>query len=105
MENRKYEMTNITMEFEERTLYRIRALKNFRNVKAGDLGGWVSNEYNLSQYGDCWIYNEAKCMDGASMYNNSCMYENAVMYDNSALHGYGELYDDAILQGDEEKWM
>ena len=115
--NKKYELTDITMEFKGRTLYRIRALKDFKDVEAGDLGGWVSNENNLSQEGDCWIYNEAKCMDSAMMYTDSKMYDNAEMhdcsqmygntrmYDNSALHGYGELYDDAILQGDEEKWM
>ena len=91
--NKKYEITNITMVFEGRTLYRIIALKNFSDVKAGELGGWVSNEYNLSQYGDCWIYNEAKCMDGASMYNNSCMYENAVMYDNAI------MYDNSMMFG------
>ena len=42
--SRKYELTNITMEFEGRTLYRIRALKDFADVKTGDLGGWVSSE-------------------------------------------------------------
>ena len=93
MENRKYEMTNITMEFEERTLYRIRALKNFRNVKAGDLGGWVSGEYNLSQEGECWIYDEAKCMDNARMYHNSAMYNNAVMCDFSEIHGCSEMHN------------
>ena len=93
MENRKYEMTNITMEFEERTLYRIRALKNFRNVKAGDLGGWVSGKHNLSQEGDCWIYDEAKCMDNARMYHNSAMYNNAVMCDFSEMHGCSEMHN------------
>ena len=93
MENRKYEMTNITMEFEERTLYRIRALKNFRNVKAGDLGGWVSGKYNLSQEGECWIYDEAKCMDNARMYHNSAMYNNAVMCDFSEMHGCSEMHN------------
>ena len=68
MGNRKFELTNITMEFKGRTLYRIRALKNFKDVEAGDLGGWVSNENNLSQEGWCWIYNEAKCMDNAKIY-------------------------------------
>ena len=34
MENRKYGLTNITMEFGRRTLYRIIALKNFADVKA-----------------------------------------------------------------------
>ena len=93
MENRKYEMTNITMEFEERTLYRIRALKNFRNVKAGDLGGWVSGKHNLSQEGECWIYDEAKCMDNARMYHNSAMYNNAVMCDFSEMHGCSEMHN------------
>ena len=93
MENRKYEMTNITMEFEERTLYRIRALKDFRNVKAGDLGGWVSDKYNLSQEGDCWIYDEAKCMDNARMYHNSAMYNNSVMCDFSEMHGCSEMHN------------
>ena len=93
MENRKYEITDITMEFEERTLYRIRALKNFRNVKAGDLGGWVSGKHNLSQEGDCWIYDEAKCMDNARMYHNSAMYNNAVMCDFSEMHGCSEMHN------------
>ena len=93
MENRKYEMTNITMEFEERTLYRIRALKNFRNVKAGELGGWVSGKHNLSQEGECWIYNEAKCMDNARMYHNSTMYNNSVMCDFSEMHGRSEMHN------------
>ena len=93
MENRKYEMTNITMEFEERTLYRVRALKNFRNVKAGDLGGWVSGKHNLSQEGECWIYDEAKCMDNARMYHNSAMYNNAVMCDFSEMHGCSEMHN------------
>ena len=93
MENRKYEITDITIEFEERTLYRIRALKNFRNVKAGDLGGWVSGKHNLSQEGDCWIYDEAKCMDNARMYHNSAMYNNAVMCDFSEMHGCSEMHN------------
>ena len=101
MENRKYEMTNITMEFEERTLYRIRALKNFRNVKAGDLGGWVSGKHNLSQEGDCWIYDEAKCMDNARMYHNSAMYNNAVMLDNSKMFENSRMYRDSRLKNKE----
>ena len=95
MENRKYELTNITMEYEGRTLYRIRALKDFLNVEEGDLGGWVSNEDNLSQEGNCWIYDEAKCMDNARMYDNSCMYDNSEMRGNSKMHNYSEMHDNS----------
>ena len=93
MENKKYELTDITMTYEGRTLYRIRALKDFSDVKAGDLGGWVSGKYNLSQEGECWIYDEAKCMDNARMYHNSAMYNNAVMCDFSEMHGCSEMHN------------
>lgn len=41
-------------------LFRIRATKDFEDVKIGDFGGFVQNESNLSQEGDCWIYDEAR---------------------------------------------
>ena len=93
MENRKYELTDITMTYKGRTLYRIRALKDFSDVKKGDLGGWVSNEYNLSQYSNCWIYNEAKCLDDSRIYDNGIMYDNSIMFDNSEMHGDCIMYD------------
>lgn len=102
MENRKYELTNITMKFKERTLYRIRALKDFSDVKAGDLGGWVSSEYNLSQYGNCWIYNNAKCMDSSRIYDNSAMYDNAVMCNSSKMHDFSAMFDDSEMRGKSE---
>ena len=99
MENRKYELTDITMTYKGRTLYRIRALKDFSDVKKGDLGGWVSNEYNLSQYSDCWIYDEAKCMDSAMMYTDSKMYDNAEMHDNSKKYGNSIMYGNSMMCG------
>ena len=103
MGSRKYELTNISMEFGIKTLYRIRALKDFSDVKVGDLGGWVQSEDNLSQKGECWIYDEAKCMDNARMYDDSCMYGYSEMYDSSRMHGdskmhnYSEMHDYSIM--------
>lgn len=48
---KKYELTDKTMEINNRTLFRIRALRDFGNVKAGDLGGFVETEDNLSHEG------------------------------------------------------
>ena len=45
---------------EENGLWRIRACKDFGDVKKGDFGGLVESEDNLSQYGECWIYEGAK---------------------------------------------
>ena len=42
------------------TLYRIRALKSFGDVRTGDIGGFVQFEANLSQEGDCWVYGDSR---------------------------------------------
>lgn len=62
----KYELTKETKNVGCIILYRIKALRDFDVVKAGDLGGWVESESNLSQddtcwvSGDAWVYGEAK---------------------------------------------
>ena len=63
------------------TLYRIRALKDFGNVKAGTLGGFVGSERNLSHEGTCWIADEAQA------------YDEAVISDDAQLYGRGRVYD------------
>jgi hypothetical protein len=54
---KKYEMTDETKIVDGHTLHRIRALVDIprRGVKAGDLGGWIESEGNLSQYDSEWI--------------------------------------------------
>jgi len=44
MNNKKYELTDETKELQGKTLHRIKALKDFGNVRAGDLGGWIERE-------------------------------------------------------------
>ena len=63
--NKKYELTNETKEFLGRTLHRIRALKDFGNVKIGDLGGWIEKEENLSHDDLCWVHDSALVGDNA----------------------------------------
>ena len=67
---KKYELTNEELKVIDDDIspygmystivYRIRALKDFGDVKAGDLGGYVNSEENLSHEGNCWIYDDAK---------------------------------------------
>ena len=55
MNEKKYEITNIAHP-RYPWLHRIRALRDVReDVHAGDLGGFVQSEENLSQEGQCWI--------------------------------------------------
>ena len=93
MTNKYTILKNKSIEHEGRTLYRIQALKDFGNVKAGDLGGWVEKESNLSQEGLCWIYDEGK------VFGNAKVFENAWVYDNAQVSGYAEAYGDAEVFG------
>lgn len=52
-------------------LYRIQAVKDFGDVKAGDKGGWVSGYHNLSQQGNCWIYDDACACDDSQVYGDA----------------------------------
>ena len=84
---KKYKLSNNTIKYKGITLHRIEALKNFGDVKAGDLGGFVESENNLSQDGNCWIYddskvcNRAKVLDNAALYDSASIYENAIICD------------------------
>ena len=50
-----------TLEIDNRTLYRIRALRS------GAVGGFVECESNLSQTGDSWIGDDAMVYGGAQV--------------------------------------
>ena len=65
---KKYKLTNEIINVDGYTFYRIEALRDFSDVKKGDKGGFVENEENLSQNGDCWVYNNAKVFDNAKVY-------------------------------------
>ena len=64
---KKYELTGETKEIGGVTLHRIRALVDIpgNDVKAGDLGGWIEVERNLSQKGAAWVADEARVMGEA----------------------------------------
>lgn len=72
------------------TLYRIEALKDFYNVRKGDKGGYIQAEWNLSQSGNCWVYDEA------------CVWQDAVVSENATIRDEAKVYGDAIVRGDSE---
>ena len=72
---KKYEITNESINFRGVKLFRIRALQDFRDVKAGDLGGYIEKEENLSQYDYCWVYGNARVYGNAEVYGNADAYK------------------------------
>ena len=93
---KKYELTNETIQIEGKKLYRIKALIDFGDVKAGDLGGFIEKESNLSHLGSAWIYDDAKVCDDAKVYGNAKVCDDALVYGNA------EVCDDAKVRGNAE---
>ena len=48
---KKYILTDEIRAFYGKILHRIQAVRDFDNVKTGDLGGWIEKEENLSHGG------------------------------------------------------
>jgi UDP-3-O-[3-hydroxymyristoyl] glucosamine N-acyltransferase len=102
---KKYKLTDETIKIDDVTLYRIEALKDFGKIKKGDKGGFVQSEKNLSQKGNCWIYDDACAFDdaivkdNAHLYNNSVVFGNARVYENAHIHKSASIFNDAKVYG------
>ncbi|UNE53375.1 hypothetical protein [Bartonella machadoae] len=97
---KKYELTDEEIEFDGYvTLYRIRALRDFGDVKAGDLGGFIEDEDNLSHENDCWIYNDAKAYYWAKIYDSAKIFDNAQISDSAEIFGNAKIYNNVKIYG------
>ncbi|EJF77032.1 Uncharacterised protein [Candidatus Bartonella washoeensis] len=114
---KKYEFTDEKIEVDGRTLYRIRALRDFGDVNAGDLGGFIDHEGKLSHKGNCWVgdlaavyentqvYDDANIFGAAHVYGDACIYgsarvyNNAEIYDKARICGNAQIYKHAFVGG------
>jgi len=76
-----------------RYLFRVVAVKDFVDVKEGDVGGWIEKESNLSQSGNAWVYDSACVFDNACVFGNAWVSGNAWVYDNARVSGNAWVYD------------
>lgn len=68
---KKYELTAESIVKFGRTLFRIKALVAFGDVKEGELGGFVEKEENLDQSGDAWVSGAAQVFGAAQIFKTS----------------------------------
>ena len=80
---KKFELTNefITNMFGTK-LFRIRALVEFGDVEAGELGGYVEKESNLGHDDNAWVYGDAQVCGDARVCGNG---------DYAYAHGFGSV--------------
>ena len=100
----KYEFVDgdeITSIFGVR-LKRIRALVAISalGVQAGELGGYIEKEANLSQvYGNAWVYGDAQVYGNARVYGDAQVYGDAWVYGDAQVYGDARVYGDAQVYG------
>ena len=99
---KKYRLTEETINVINKTLYRIEALKDFGDVKKGDKGGYVKKEENLSQCDDCWVYDDAMVYDNAMVCGNAKVFDNAIVYGNTRVYDDAKVRDNAVVFGNAE---
>lgn len=95
----KYELTDERIKVNGKTLYRIKALKNFGKVRAGDLGGYIQSEKNLSHEGNAWVYDTAQVSGNAKVYGDAQVYGGAKVYGNAQVYGKAQVYGNAQVYG------
>ena len=81
-------------------LFRIKALIEFGNVKAGDLGGYIEKEENLSHMGDAWVSDDARISGNAQVFGNAWVFGNARVFGNAQVFGNARVSGDAQVFGD-----
>ena len=84
---KKFELTSETIINNGKTLYRIKALIDFSNIKAGELGGFVEKESNLYHKGNAWVYGNAKVSGDAKVSGNACVSGNTCISGNARVYG------------------
>ena len=90
---KKYELTENVKEVCGRKLFQIKALKDFSGVKAGELGGWIEKEENLSQDGNAWVCGDAR------VYGSARVCGDAMVSGSARVYGDAKVCGDAVLRG------
>jgi len=80
-------------------LQRIRAVKDFGDVKTGDIGGWIEQESNLSHDGDCWVFGHAKVFGCATVFGCAKVDGNAQVFGSAEVRGYAIVFGHAKVFG------
>lgn len=95
---KKYEIlkTN-TYNMNGKTLYRIIAIRNFGDIKKGEIGGFVESERNLSHNGNCWIHDDAKVYEKAKVYGDAQIYDHSMVYGKAKVYGHAKLFKSSLV--------
>ena len=90
----KYELIRSNID----GLFRVRALRDFSDVHIGDIGGMVESSDNLSQGGDCWVYDCASVLGAARVRGDAVVTGRATVRGSARISGRATVADYAIVK-------
>lgn len=86
---KKYILTDDVIDFNGHTLHRIKAVRDFDCLKAGDLGGFIESEKNLDHDGKAWVFDSARVSGNAEVSGDAAVFGNA---DFAVISGFGRIF-------------
>ena len=102
---KKYKLGE-SKDFNGKTLYRVVALISFGSVSAGDVGGWIEKESNLSHYNNAWVSDNAQVsgdawvVDNAQVSGNAWVLGDARVSGDALVSGNAQVLDNSRVSGD-----
>ena len=91
----KYILTSKDTEYP--SLFHLKAVKDFSDVKKGDFGGYIHGYHNLSQKGNCWVYNEARVCGCAVISEKARIEDSALITGHARISGNARVCENAIV--------
>ena len=92
-------------------LFMVEALRDFGDIRKGELGGYIESEANLSHSGDCWVAMSAQVYDMAMVVDDAVITccatvsgmghvsGRATVSGSARVHGLAMVGDDAEVSG------
>ena len=103
MEDKKYEILRTRkMQLSGVDVFKIKALRTFKTIdgttiNAGDYGGFIESEENLSHEGNCWVGDEAVVYKGATVRDNALVCEGTTVGNECIISGNAMLYGSSLV--------
>lgn len=78
-------------------VFRIIALRDFADIKRGDIGGYIRDYEQLSQEGDCWVADDAVVQGGRVSGNARIFGKARIISDAVRIRGDARVGGNAVL--------
>ena len=96
----KYKFTGETKEVYGCTLHQIVCVTAFASVAAGEVGGYIEKEVNLSQDGNAWVFGDADVFGDAKVSGNAKVSGDAKVFGDAEVCRDAKVFGNAKVFGD-----